>query len=104
MHEVWIVKFLNVDFTPSYLHAASRNYPVGFAKGLLKLYESHLTSMPGRRDLRFKPQIGWMPNQKDQFEALKMGDTWDDAELLGPLMYLYNSKHLRSGYCLFRCI
>lgn len=97
MHEVWIVKFLNVDFTPSYLHAASRNYPVGFAKGLLKLYESHLTSMPGRRDLRFKPQIGWMPNQKDQFEALKMGDTWDDAELLGPLMYLYNSKHLRSG-------
>lgn len=50
---------------------------------------------PGRRDLRFKPEIkGKTPIER--FEKMEMGDLWDDANLLPALRYAWNSKHLRS--------
>ena len=74
-----------------------RCYPLGFAKALLSIYESWSATTYGVRDLRFKPQLDGDLNPVEQFNRLPMGDTWDDACLLEPLMYLFNSKLLRSG-------
>ena len=72
---------------------------MGFSRSLRDLYEDHLRSDAPRRDLRFKPQLqlsGPM-DERIEFERLDMGDQWDDANLLGPMLYLFNGKHLRRG-------
>ena len=74
--------------------ALPRTYPVGFARSLLQVYETHTARVPGRRDLRHKPQLkGGSP--VEQFERMPIGDCWDDANLLEPLQYIYNSNRLR---------
>ena len=75
-----------------------RCYPVGFAKALLSIFEAWSTTTFGVRDLRYKPQLEGDLDPVEQFNRLPMGDTWDDAFLLDPLMYLFNSKMLRSGF------
>ena len=74
-----------------------RSYPVGFAKALLEVYETHNAQNQNLRDLRFKVQLDGPLNPLDQFDRIPLGDIWDDAQLLipGPLKYLYHSKLLR---------
>lgn len=66
---------------------------------MLALYEEHTRSTPCRRDLRFKPQVVGCDalDEIQQFTMMPMGDTWDDASLLGPLRYLMNSSRFRCG-------
>lgn len=68
---------------------------MGFARSLLNLYEKHVGAKPGRRDLRYKPQLEGGSNPIDHFKRLPMGDVWEDASLLDPLKYLFNSKLMR---------
>ena len=54
---------------------------------------------PGRRDLRFKPQMPTADSDSEveTFRALPVGDLWEDAGLLDCLEYLMNSKRVRPG-------
>lgn len=71
-----------------------RQYPPGFGERLRLAFEEHLVSAD-HRDLRFKPQLsGGSP--VEQFQKLDMGDVWEDANLLQPLLYAMSSKYLRS--------
>lgn len=74
-----------------------RCYPEGFGHNLRRAWESHVTSMPARRELRFKPQPfkGLTPLQ--QFEKMEMGDLWEDARLWEPLQYMMTSNRCRKG-------
>ena len=73
-----------------------RAYPTGFAECLLQCYEEHLAG-PGRRDLRFKPQLDQSLSEVEQFKQLPMGDIWEDGFLLDVLDYMINSKRCRTG-------
>eukprot|EP00438_Fugacium_kawagutii_P035911 Skav206068 [mRNA] locus=scaffold288:586129:593113:- [translate_table: standard] len=64
----------------------SRAYPAKFAQSLLELYEKHITTVPARRDLRHKPQLVGMGSAREQFQHMAMGDVWEDASLLEPLL------------------
>ena len=61
------------------------------------MYEHHVGAVPGRRDLRFKPQIEGDLDEIRHFAQMPLGDVWEEAELLGPLLYLFYSKRLRLG-------
>ena len=73
-----------------------RAYPSGFAECLIQCYEDHLAG-PGRRDLRFKPQLDPSMSEVEQFKKLPMGDLWEDASLLEVLDYMINSKRCRTA-------
>ena len=73
-----------------------RAYPSGFAECLIQCYEEHLAE-PGRRDLRFKPQLDPSLSEVEQFKQLPMGDLWEDGSLLDVLDYMINSKRCRTG-------
>ena len=59
------------------------------------VYEAHVSGTPYRRDLRYKPQLPGDLDPVEQFRRIPMGDVWDDAQLVGPLKYLFNSRLLR---------
>lgn len=75
-----------------------RQYPRGFGKAVLRAFETHLANSPGRRDLRFKPELD-LSSSVAQFWRLPMNDTWEDADLLGPFTYLMTSSKVRNGCC-----
>ena len=73
-----------------------RSYPDGFGKNLLAAYENHIRSTAAsRRDLRFKPQFNKELTEVEQFSLLPLGDVWDEAALLEPILYIYDSKKCR---------
>ena len=74
-----------------------RQYLRGFGEAILRAFESHLSSSPGRRDLRFKPQIHVGASPLEQFNGIPMGDLWEDANLAEPFTYLMTSKKVRTG-------
>ena len=73
-----------------------RSYPDGFGRNLLGAYEEHLGDCPGgRRDLRFKPQFNRWLSEREQFDLLPLGDTWEEAGLFEVVEYIWTSKKLR---------
>ena len=78
-----------------------RTYTTEFGRSILDVYTSHLGSQRAepRRDLWFKPQVEFVGtfDDIDVFNAIPMGDIWDDASLLGPLKYLMTSSKVRWG-------
>lgn len=90
--------------TDSQLHPTcetSRQYPSGFGHCLRQAFETHLAAAV-HRDLRFKVQVNKL-DPVAQFESLPMGDLWEDANLLQPMLYAMSSKHIRTfgGSALF---
>ena len=85
----WSDVQVHICFYPELVHfmfmspSILRAYPVGFARSLLNLYEKHVGAKPGRRDLRYKPQLEGGSNPIDHFKRLPMGDVWEDASLFG---------------------
>ena len=74
-----------------------RAYPSGFGQNLREAFERHIGLGETRRDLRFKL------TQPQQFERLALGDLWEDANLLEPMVYCLSCKHLRLVGFLARC-
>ena len=76
-----------------------RAYPRGYALKMLEGYETHLQNCgEGRRDLRFKPQVGGNLSELEQFKKLPIGDPWEDAQMMELLEYLMTSKRVRTDF------
>lgn len=78
-----------------------RAYPDQFGQHLLDAFKTHVDAGPGRRDLRFKPQLNMGIPELIQFQLLPLGDVWEEANLLEPLTYLMESKKCRTDPNLF---
>lgn len=57
------------------------------------MYETHVACTLNQRDLRYKPQLDGDLIPMEQFNSLPMGDVWEDADLVGPLMFAYLYVH-----------
>ena len=75
-----------------------RSYPPGFGDALRDAWETHMASSPGRRELRFKPQVMKPLSLRAQFDRLPLDDCWEEARLWEPMAYLMQSKLLRRGW------
>lgn len=97
----WIINlvFWNDDLNlKNWVASWPRQYPRGFGEAVLRAFETHLANSPGRRDLRFKPELD-AGSCFAQFWRLPMNDTWEDADLLAPFTYLMTSSKVRNGCC-----
>ena len=55
-----------------------RAYPDEFGQHLLDAFKTHVDAGPGRRDLRFKPQLNMGIPELIQFQLLPLGDDLSD--------------------------
>lgn len=81
---------------PAPIPGLPRCYPSGFGHSLKQAWEQHMATCE-RRELRFKPQPLGNLSAKEQFEAMPIGDLWEDSKIYEPIAYLLKSKKLRWG-------
>lgn len=98
---IYLVVFLNIDtfltFGPNHRFWDStfclRVYPLGFGEGLHDV----MTGWSAQPTLRQKQEIDTSKTDREIFRDLKLGDLWQDADLVSCYRYLRKSKRFSSA-------
>ena len=72
---------------------APRAYPEGLGVHLHKMWQE-VKGLP-RACLRQKAVLNATSTDKELFEAMELGDTWPESEIIQVWFYLYRNTHLR---------
>ena len=71
-----------------------REYPTGFGKALLKIYEDLNVPQEPIACLRQKADYSHYASDLKLFQQMAMGDTWPEADLRATYVYLWKNRNL----------